>query len=133
MIRPVYYTVLSIVLLSTLAFIPCLVAADAPPREGAGAAYRPFPLIPFLSLVALVQIGVGGLAFILFLISLLAYKRDRRTKFLAVSISFLLFTLKGVLSLCGLMNPVDSLFMIPFSDSFDFLILLLLFIAVLKD
>jgi hypothetical protein len=81
----------------------------------------------------LVEIGVGVLAMILFIVSALAYWRDRRRRFLSLSLAFLVFAFKGMLGVLDLFYPGDSSFLLPFSDVLDLLILFLMFIAVMKD
>ena len=90
-------------------------------------------IMNFINQDSLIKIGVGILAIMLLAISALVYYRDRRIKFLMLTLAFLMFTLKGILGLVDLFYPRDSPLLIPFSDSFDFVILLLFFIAVLKE
>jgi hypothetical protein len=94
--------------------------------------YQQYTVSKALGVELLVEMGVGLLAFVLFAISVLAFIRDRRKKFLAISASFLIFTLKGVLGLADFMYPREIPLLQAFSDSLDFLILILLFIAVSK-
>jgi hypothetical protein len=117
---------------SLLAVSQCALAAEineARPVVG----YSVRSILEFISVDSFIKISVGLLALILLAISVLVYLRERRVKFLALTLAFLFFALKGILGLMDLFHPRDSSFLIPFSDSFDLAILLLFFIAVIKD
>jgi hypothetical protein len=90
-------------------------------------------LTRFVSVDSLIKIGVGLLASLMFVVSTLAYWRERRSKFLIVMLAFMFFMLKGLVGLVDLFFPSESPLLIPFSDSFDFIILLLFAVAVLKE
>jgi len=90
-------------------------------------------IMDFVSLDSMIKIGVGFLGFMLLMVSALAYYRERRIKFFFIMLAFLIFTLKGILGWVDLLYPGDSPFVIPFSDSFDFIILMLFSIAILKE
>ncbi len=87
----------------------------------------------YISLDGLIKVGVGLLATLLFAISLIVYRREGRFKYFILMLAFLLFMSKGLLGLIDLIYPGETSLLLPFSDTFDFLILLLFFISVLKD
>jgi len=69
----------------------------------------------------------------LFIISLFSYKKSKNSKILFVSIVFIFFLLKGLLHSYNLFtNLFNDFFLSPYIAVFDFLILVLLFIATLK-
>jgi len=70
------------------------------------------------------------LAFGLFVISLLAYRRNRRNIMLFVSFAFLSYFARGLLRL---VNAEISILSISFSDFLDFVTLGLIFFAVVKE
>ncbi len=82
----------------------------------------------------LLVLGSSILATALFIISITAYSRDKRKRFLFVSIAFLLFSVKGYLLASELFIPamaeagwVDSV-----TSFFDFGILLSFFAGLMK-
>jgi len=128
-----YPIVLCVILLSALPLMAHAEAGEANDNDVSVVVYRQVSMGRLMSVDALVKVGVGLLAFILLVVSVLAYKRERRSKFMVLVLAFMLFTLKGLLSLVDLLYPGSSPILLPFADSFDFLILLLFVLAVMKD
>jgi hypothetical protein len=80
------------------------------------------------------SLGTGGFALILLAISLIAYSRARVNRFLFVSVAFALFAVKSLIQQIDLIFPnldvgttVSTILVF-----LDFLILLLIFLAVVK-
>ena len=123
---------MSVLLLFVVFFVPVSSAGTVSVNETV-VVYRQNSLARLITTDAFIKIGVGVLALLLFVVSAVVYYRDRRLKFLTVMLAFLLFTCKGILGLMDIMFPRDSSFILPFSDLFDLVILLMLFISVVKD
>lgn len=69
----------------------------------------------------------------LFGISLLSYNKSKNKKLLFVSIVFLIFIIKGIVSSIALFNSEYSSFLsFTYTGFFDLIILVLLFMATLK-
>lgn len=82
----------------------------------------------------LVRTTTVVLALGLFVISLLAYRRNRRKIMLFVSFAFLSYFARGLINLINpLVNVEVSILSISFSDFLDFLTLGLIFFAVVKE
>jgi hypothetical protein len=124
-----------ITLLLALSTIALLCSADIQPTNEMGKTtvviYRHSSFMHSIGLEPFVEIAVGVLALLLFLISALAYYRDRRKKFLIVCMAFLIFTIKGLLGVLDIFYPGDSSMLGTFADLLDFIILILLLISVL--
>ena len=77
---------------------------------------------------------VVGFSLLLFITSLLSYTRLRHLRFAYISVAFLLFLIKGILSLTGVaVEELKSTLAVPYQLLFlDLLILLLLYLAVAK-
>lgn len=73
------------------------------------------------------------MALALLIVSALAFYRDRRTRFLIICLAFFVYSVKGFLGVLDIIIPRDSSMLDMFSDLLDFVILLLLFVAVMKD
>jgi hypothetical protein len=116
-------------------FFPCIASADCNDSsvKQAVVIYKQYTLTRSMGIEAFVEVGVGILALVLFVVSALAYYRDRRRKFLIVCMAFLVFAFKGFLGMLDILFPGDSSFLFTFSDLLDFVILFLLFVAVMKD
>ena len=74
----------------------------------------------------LLAILIIGFSVLLFIISTFSYYRTRSLKLLFVCIAFLTFTIKGLLTIIGIISQGN------FALSLDFIILLLLYFAVIK-
>ena len=120
----------ALVLLSTL---PVVVTADNYSVSRMVVIHKQYSFTRSIGIDAYVEMGVGVLALILFAVSALAYYRDRRSKFLVVCLAFFAFMVKGALGFMDLVYPGESSMLLTFSDLLDFVILLLLFIAVMRD
>ena len=83
-----------------------------------------------LELEKLINFINGVLALILFLIILIAYKRDYRKRFLYVSIAFLLYAIRNFLAASELFIAEIPL-VDPISTVLDFIILLTFFFGIL--
>ena len=80
----------------------------------------------------IIVVSTSILAFILGAISLIAYRRDGRVKFLFVTLAFFIFASKGVLiignDLLSLQQPVLDII----AHSLDFVVLLCFFVGMIK-
>jgi len=94
---------------------------------------QPDSISGFINADSLIKIGVGMLATLLFIVSALAYWRERRGKFLTIMLAFMFFMVKGLVGLIDYFFPAESPLLIPFSDAIDFIILFLFAVAVLKE
>jgi len=79
----------------------------------------------------LLNLGSGILALGLFGLTAAAYKRDKRQKFLYVSVAFLLFAIKGFLTSTELFME-ELPWIDPIASFLNFAILLSFFVGVLK-
>jgi hypothetical protein len=120
-------------LLVFLLLVPALASAERPSDSSGHQTIVIVKQTRSLGIEPFVEIAVGVLALLLFVVSALAYWRDRRKRFLAISLAYLVFSVKGILGVLDLVLPGDSSFLLPFSDVLDLLILLLMFIAIMKD
>jgi len=80
----------------------------------------------------LITIGSSILAVVLFGITAIAYKRDRRKRLLYVTIAFLLFAVKGFLVSSDIFFPDKVGWVDPTASFLDFAILLSFFFGILK-
>jgi len=74
----------------------------------------------------LLTILIIGFSMLLFIISTFSYYRTRSIKLLFVSTAFLIFTIKGILTIIGIISQGNL------ALGLDFIILLLLYFAVIK-
>jgi hypothetical protein len=95
--------------------------------------HRQYSFSRSLGIDAVVDLIVGLLALIMLTVSALAYLRDRRIKFLIVSAAFLMYSVKGALGVLDVLIPRESSTLLEFSDILDLVVLLLFFLAVMKD
>lgn len=72
------------------------------------------------------------MAMVLFGLTFLSYKRDGRTRFLYISIAFLLFAIRGLLLTFDIFYPQKAGFVDLFAAVLDFAILLSFFFGILK-
>ena len=84
-----------------------------------------------LELEKLISLVNGLLSTILFVVALIAYKRDGRKRILFVSIAFLLFAIKNFLVASELFIPEIEL-IDPLATILEFAIILTFFFGVLK-
>lgn len=84
-----------------------------------------------LELEKLISFVNGVLAFILFLITFVTYRREYRKRLLYVSIAFALFSVRSFLISSELFIPEIS-WVDPASTVLDFVILLIFFMGLLK-
>jgi len=71
----------------------------------------------------------------LLIVSLFSYRRHRNMKLLIISVVFLLFLMKGILLSIGLIYEdmvLSVLTSLVFIGAFDFIVLLLLFLATFR-
>jgi len=69
----------------------------------------------------------------LLVVSIFSYRKYRNNKLIFVSLSFLMFFIKGVLLSIGMFNQqIQDLMQSPYNGIFDFVILTLLLLATLK-
>jgi hypothetical protein len=80
---------------------------------------------------SLVTIATGILAAILLVISVIAYKEDKRKRLLFVTGAFLLFAIKGFLLVSDMFFPQGA-WVDPASHMLDFIILLFFFLGLIK-
>ncbi len=71
------------------------------------------------------------LAFALFIITAMAYKRDKRAKFLYVTVAFLLFAIKGFIEISEMFFP-QAAWVDLAASLLDFAILASFFFGILK-
>ena len=84
-----------------------------------------------LELDKLIAFVNGVLAFVLFLITFVAYRREYRKRLLYVSVAFALFSIRSFLMSSELFMPEIS-WVDPVSTVLDFVILLTFFLGLLK-
>lgn len=72
------------------------------------------------------------LAFALFFITAMAYKRDRRRKFIYVTIAFFLFAVKGFLDISEIIFLEESIWLDLTVSLLDFAILASFFLGILE-
>jgi len=84
-----------------------------------------------LELEKLLNLGSGLLAAGLFILTIVAYKRNRNQRLLYVSIAFALFAVKGFLTSAELLYG-DWALVDPIASFLDFVILLSFFFGILK-
>ena len=77
-------------------------------------------------------IGSSLFASILFILTFVAYKRDKRKRLLYVSMAFLLFAIKGSLIASDIFFPQKGAWLDPTAKFLDFAILLTFFVGILK-
>jgi len=77
-----------------------------------------------------VRILSSSLALLIFVISVMAYFRERRRKLLLVSIAFFFYALKGFLKVSDIFFPEKRDFIDVTANLLDFIILLLFFSAI---
>lgn len=80
----------------------------------------------------LLNLGSGLLATVLFILTLIAYKRTNRKRLLYVSAAFLLFALKGFLMSTELFFGDWSSVIDPIASLLDFAILLSFFFGIIR-
>lgn len=85
-----------------------------------------------LELEKLLNLGSGLLATVLFILTLIAYKRTNRKRLLYVSAAFFLFAVKGFLMSTELFFGDWSSWIDPVASFLDFAILLSFFFGILK-
>jgi hypothetical protein len=90
------------------------------------------PGISGLEFDDLFTIGSSLLASALFILTLIAYKRDGRKRLLYVSVAFLLFAIKGFLIASDIIFPEKGVWTDPAAKFLDFAILLSFFFGLLK-
>lgn len=83
-------------------------------------------------LEGLITFGSSILAIVLFILTIIAYKRDGRKNLLYISIAFLLFAIKGVLVSIDIFFPEKGGLIDPIANFLDFAILLSFFFGVVK-
>lgn len=74
----------------------------------------------------LLAILIAGFSILVFLVSIAAFIKLKVSKFILVSIAFLLFFIKGILLILDVISQSQIAFVI------DFLIIVFLYIAVVK-
>lgn len=72
------------------------------------------------------------LALILFGLTLIAYKRTQRSKLIYVAVAFLLFAIKGFIQTSDSFITYTVNWIDPIANVFDFVILILFFIGIIK-
>lgn len=80
-----------------------------------------------------VSIGSSVLAVLLFVISVLTYKREKRSRMLFVMSAFFLFAVKGLLITIDELLPPQGLTIEPIALMLDFGVLLLFFLGLVKE
>ncbi len=80
----------------------------------------------------LITLASSILATALFVISFIAYRRDRRNKLLFVSIAFLLFAVKGFLLTSDIFFPSKGAWVDPAANTLDLFVLACFFIGLIK-
>lgn len=85
-----------------------------------------------LELEKLLNLGSGLLATILFILTLIAYKRTQRKRLIYVSAAFLLFAVKGFLMSAELFFGDFAAWIDPVASFLDFAILLSFFFGIIK-
>jgi len=84
-----------------------------------------------LEVEKLLNLGSGVLAAVLFIFTILAFKRTKRDKLIYISIAFLLFSVKSLMM--GLEIFIDEIPGVdPITAFLDFVILLSFFVGVIK-
>jgi len=69
----------------------------------------------------------------LLIVSLFSYRKYKNTKLLFVSLIFLVFFVKGILLSVGLFyKQISDIILNPYTELFDLVILVMLFMATLK-
>jgi uncharacterized membrane protein len=72
-------------------------------------------------------------AFILLIVSIVAYQRTKNKRVLIVSVAFVIFFVKGIILTIGLLDPsIEDLYSSGLGDLLDVLILVLLATTILK-
>ena len=87
---------------------------------------------PGLELDNVITLIASIMAMVLFGLTFLSYKRDGRTRFLYVSIAFLLFAIRGLLLTLDIFYPQQAGWVDLFAAVLDFAILLSFFFGILK-
>jgi drug/metabolite transporter (DMT)-like permease len=82
---------------------------------------------------SLITIAASMLAVILFVISLIAYKKDKRGRLFFVTGAFLLFAVKGLLIASDVFFPQKGGWVDPTAHMLDFVILLMFFLGLIKE
>ena len=95
-------------------------------QEGTEAAYG-------IDIDSLITMAAGVLAIILFVISAIAYKKDKRRRLLYVTGAFLLFAAKGLLIASDVFFPQKGWWVDPTAHMLDFGILLMFFLGLIKE
>jgi hypothetical protein len=90
------------------------------------------PQVLGFDLEGLITLGSSLLATVLFILTIIAYKRDGRKRLLYISIAFLLFAIKGVLISIDVFYPEKGGLIDPIANFLDFAILLSFFFGVVK-
>lgn len=85
-----------------------------------------------IEFVDYITLASSVLAIILFVITIIAYKRDGRKKILYVSVAFFLFAVKGFLISSDIILQNKSAWIDPIATILDFAILLSFFAGLLK-
>jgi hypothetical protein len=81
---------------------------------------------------SIITIASSILATVLFVITLVAYKRDGRKRILFVSTAFLLFAIKGFLSASDVFIGSKAAWVDPVANILDLAVLLCFFIGIIK-
>lgn len=81
---------------------------------------------------AYISIGSSVLAIFLFVISTLAYRKEKRSRLLFVMSAFFLFAVKGLLITIDELLPQQGLTVEPIALMLDFGVLLLFFLGLVK-
>jgi hypothetical protein len=80
----------------------------------------------------IITFGSSLLASALFILTIIAYRRDGRRRLFYVSMAFLLFAVKGFILSSGIIFPTKPSWIDPTATFLDFAILLCFFLGIAK-